>query len=632
MSFPTHYRSSSPGGGRHHVAGPRASTGMVQLDPYEQRQRHYDYDDYPSDAGYASTAYRHYPIRRSPVEARPVSTQKVRESGNPAKKRTEYAIEPHGYRSRSSTVSALDNYERSSASRLAVPSQHRPMVHASTGRAVSPLETNAGHYVMPSSSHHGGHHRRTYSTDYATDTGNRDPYDRVKHRSSRHRSHRDASSSGRRRYPAHGDLKKGEEIDNYNEYSYTNPREQFDRDYPVRARRPSGRASLDRPLSMNVMEELPQWMSRKERPHGPPPTSRGFEKLDREGRPRHTRPTDDHHREASRSRGAHDRSLVVVPHDSDDGYESHGEPRRRRRHHRDYGHPYESDRPRRDDRHDDRAPAHHNGTSERALVGLGTAALGNGYSDMSDYEQQASRQHRRPRDPERDQVPTQSTSRELVPGAPASADRGKSTDRSKQLYLEPLDSHRRHRSRSHRRSRSRQTSESDGFTDDEDLRKYKREPSATPRRKHSSEDSSEDGRLAVRSRPPRERSHVRSPSRTRSSSNGSHDGGKRVVTVDPPVQREIEAQPKGILKKPKPAFPEDPNPLREGVAPLKDAQNASIPPGARWTKINCGYVSAEALRLAGERFEERDGYVIVLKVLPQDRIHELAVVSQQLRG
>lgn len=57
------------------------------------------------------------------------------------------------------------------------------------------------------------------------------------------------------------------------------------------------------------------------------------------------------------------------------------------------------------------------------------------------------------------------------------------------------------------------------------------------------------------------------------SSDGINDLGERkprVRIVEPPSETEVK--PKGILKKPKSSFPEDPNPVREGVAPLKDVR------------------------------------------------------------
>jgi hypothetical protein len=45
----------------------------------------------------------------------------------------------------------------------------------------------------------------------------------------------------------------------------------------------------------------------------------------------------------------------------------------------------------------------------------------------------------------------------------------------------------------------------------------------------------------------------------------------RVRIVDPPSE-EDDKKPKGILKRPTSKFPEDPNAVREGVAPLKDVR------------------------------------------------------------
>jgi hypothetical protein len=111
------------------------------------------------------------------------------------------------------------------------------------------------------------------------------------------------------------------------------------------------------------------------------------------------------------------------------------------------------------------------------------------------------------------------------------------------------------------------------------------------------------------------------------------DDSKRLVAVEPPTTpKEPEAPPKGILKAPRPAFPEEPNPVREGVAPLKDATKQGIPPGARWTKIDRRLVNPEALEAGNERFEERSDYVIVLRVLTKEEIQQYAVKTQEIRG
>jgi len=86
------------------------------------------------------------------------------------------------------------------------------------------------------------------------------------------------------------------------------------------------------------------------------------------------------------------------------------------------------------------------------------------------------------------------------------------------------------------------------------------------------------------------------------------------------------------LKAPTKQFPEDPNPVREGVAPLKDAKKGGIPVDARWTKVSRTLVNPEALKAAKERFEATDDFVIVLRVLDREEIDEYAKVTQKIRG
>ena len=104
----------------------------------------------------------------------------------------------------------------------------------------------------------------------------------------------------------------------------------------------------------------------------------------------------------------------------------------------------------------------------------------------------------------------------------------------------------------------------------------------------------------------------------------------RVRVVSPP--KEPEKKPRGILRPPTQKFPEDPAPIREGVAPLNVAGKKGIPPNARWTKIDRRLVNPEALELGNERYEERDDYVIVLRVLSKEDIEKYAEVTQELRS
>jgi hypothetical protein len=108
---------------------------------------------------------------------------------------------------------------------------------------------------------------------------------------------------------------------------------------------------------------------------------------------------------------------------------------------------------------------------------------------------------------------------------------------------------------------------------------------------------------------------------------------ERQVRVVPPP-KETEKKPiKGILKPPRPQFPEEPNPVREGVAPHKDDKTkTNVPPGARWTKISRKMVNPEALKIGKERFEVRDDFVIVLRVLSKEEIQAYAAATATLRG
>lgn len=103
--------------------------------------------------------------------------------------------------------------------------------------------------------------------------------------------------------------------------------------------------------------------------------------------------------------------------------------------------------------------------------------------------------------------------------------------------------------------------------------------------------------------------------------------------VSPPRDKDDKKPIKGILKQPRPQFPEEPNPVREGVAPHKDDKSkGNVPPGARWTKISRKLVNPEALTVGKERFEVRDDFVIVLRVLNKEEIEAYTAATAQLRG
>ncbi|CAK7264826.1 hypothetical protein SEPCBS57363_001277 [Sporothrix epigloea] len=106
-----------------------------------------------------------------------------------------------------------------------------------------------------------------------------------------------------------------------------------------------------------------------------------------------------------------------------------------------------------------------------------------------------------------------------------------------------------------------------------------------------------------------------------------------VRLVSPPRDSDERRPVKSILKAPKDKFPEDANPIREGVAPHKDdkSKQQGVPPGARWTRISRKLVNPEALTIGKERFEVRDDFVIVLRVLSREEIEAYTIATAQIR-
>lgn len=185
-------------------------------------------------------------------------------------------------------------------------------------------------------------------------------------------------------------------------------------------------------------------------------------------------------------------------------------------------------------------------------------------------------------------------------------------------------------------------SESQMYTDDDDLRKYRREPYAIPCRWTSSADPNSTDE---QSQGQEDRFHRRSSwsqrsqpmvgdadSRESCHSPESRDDVRKPISVDPPVLERPQTAPKAILKPPRESFPEKPNPIKEGIAPLKDANKTGIPPVMRWTNIDRRLVNPEALDAGNERYRKRTGYIIVLRVLSKDEIQMYAVKTREIRG
>ncbi|RDI83620.1 hypothetical protein Vi05172_g6127 [Venturia inaequalis] len=113
---------------------------------------------------------------------------------------------------------------------------------------------------------------------------------------------------------------------------------------------------------------------------------------------------------------------------------------------------------------------------------------------------------------------------------------------------------------------------------------------------------------------------------------------RRVTIVEPRKDDSAPEVPvKGILRRPTKVFPEYPNPIREGVTPLKErlekkgASAKEIPKDAKWTKIDRKLVNPQALEEKGVRFEERHECVIVLSVLTRDEISAFAKRTEEIR-
>ncbi|KIW70637.1 hypothetical protein, variant [Phialophora macrospora] len=192
------------------------------------------------------------------------------------------------------------------------------------------------------------------------------------------------------------------------------------------------------------------------------------------------------------------------------------------------------------------------------------------------------------------------------------------------------DEDRRERRRHHRRRRHKDRDNESDTTEDYDgkesrhrrsEREHQEDPRDAPRHHRDSAASRDEDRDV----PPNLEQRTISPGE-------DEDGRPRKVQLVEPAEKKEEYKPRGILKPPREVpFPEDPNPTREGVAPLKDAQKDGIPPNARWTKISRALVNPEALEKAHERYEERDDYVIILRVVSREDIMKLAEKTKEIR-
>lgn len=556
----------------------RASTGTMQPsasynEPYDPSTSRHGRSSSQSTADIPYTNSYDPRLSRSRLEAHPVSSSTYRSPDQSTSKlRTEYAIRP---RQRSSTSAADGRHPRPLRVTVSPNVQNRasPIITPSYGRSSSPWTSDQG-YLVPASPRHS--HRRLYYTNDAS---------RLARPRRRHGGYHGERSS-RPRYPTVESLRQGD-FDDWGSYSYTT-QEQMEKDRMDRLNRGRGAHRHSRPLSLTGVEGhyIPSSLKNESRPHGPPPSQRGFDKL--EGRTR--RSTYDSDRESTGSRASH-RAPVALHQDWDDGYHSsyrgchyddghydshHDGHRHRRRRHRHHRHDSRDDdyRSSRGYSRTDSASGSVAGTG----AGLGTAVLASGYeSDWAD--------------------------------SPYGYD------------------HTRHHGRSGRPSRRHET-DADPYTSEDDLRAYQHESPA--RRESPSDNGSQPLAIEAPSSCRTSRSRTRMPEGRHSSrhvSSSSQEDFKKPTESEPQI--------KGILKPPREKFPEDPNPVRPGVAPLKDdAQKKGIPLDARWTRIDRRLVNPEALE-GKDRFsitDEQPDCVFVLRVLTKEEIQAYAIRTHEIRS
>ena len=341
---------------------------------------------------------------------------------------------------------------------------------------------------------------------------------------------------------------------------------------------------------------------------------------------------------------------------SDDRSKSHHERSHHKRHDDE-----DRDRRARDDPPRDKREHRDDGGNNGLLLGTGAVGL---VAAGAATEAARHKLHKEPRDKDRDRDRDRDRERDRerarerdrerdYPLEKPRDDRDRGTNRdildSTSRSTEASDEERRERRRRRRERREREE-RSVKEAAEEDARRRAAvlaPPLAPPSQDHAlkeqgsyerssqagSQNSEEQKQLTRR----RRHHHSRSPDGDSYSDDSSSDSEyernrqRQVRVVTPSNERPEPPVVKSILRQPREKFPEDPAPVREGVAPLKDAGKKGIPPNARWTKIDRKLVNPEALEVGNERYEERVDYVIVLRVLTKEEIEEYAAKTQEIR-
>ncbi|PGH09958.1 hypothetical protein GX51_00224 [Blastomyces parvus] len=634
MSYSRH-RQSSPVG-KPFVDPMRASTGNMvigsDIDPYNIPRVAYDGYYSSSIAGDRNleSSYRNYYYpspRRSPrlnedrpIDIHPISSQTYRLSNQPVTSRTEYAVRP-----RSNTSSVADSSRRPlggtkppSNLLLAGYDGNRPPRPSSYYAA-----NDAERYLVPASSLP-SRHRRIFSSDDREGRLTLDDKEATARMESA--GYLIAGRSPRRAYPVPAPINKPQSIDIGDSYSYTNPAEQFYRDFEATQdyRRDNYRRRKARPLSLTSLERSLPHIPIDSREPGPPPSARGFDRI---GRGEITR-SPSHNREGSAASHSLDiprrRSKVPVSlHQDGDNISKH--------HEYDDSRELQSSESRYDDGPSTSGDSHHRnhredlryrqvprintetrGTGDIPISsGLATVGLTGGYSQdlRKGYEDDhGTRADRR-------------KTRDLIRGSRSSHTNDQST---KMESEDETDTDEQLSDRDKRRRR---------YTATEHSRKDHSESTTTARRTYRLNDSEyndpDSRRLEEPSHQPSERLFSDEPI-VSTPIDISDERQRKPYHMELSRPKEPEQPPKGILKPPRDKFPEDRTAVREGVAPLKDATKKGIPKGARWTKVDRKLVTRAALE--GERFEERPDYIIVLRVLTLEEIEEFAKKSAEIRA
>ncbi|EEQ33888.1 hypothetical protein McanMca71_002913 [Microsporum canis] len=480
-------------------------------------------------------------------------------------------------------------------------------------RYPSPTRDSGERYIFPSSSH--SRHRQSSGAAGGDSDTLLLPGDReIKYRNGYLAP---ANNSG---YPSPSRDSNYKDIDVRDSFSYTNAREQFYRDSDAirESRRQAPPTRKSRPLSLTGLEAYLPQITRDPKASGPPPSSQGFPGTKKEDAPRTYK--------------------EIKPRDVDTSNINKNTSK-----------PRTSDSPRRSSTHRTPVSLHQDRTPS-------PAPRRSGYDDTREKGYQIRRDANnivvvddKPEPPRRDprrsvsgQVPGRErgysntqTPDGMMSGGLATA--GLASGYSKEpVEISPRPDARNGRDHTDYPSRvedrykpsSKNWSHQvdDGYHSDGAREKYRykssppREPERRPRDPSPAES---DTRRPINS--PRHDDFVEVAPREPNPSSAKKPS-------PPPAKTSPEAQaPKGILKQPTEKFPEEPHAVREGVAPLKDAQKKGVPAGARWTKIDRRLVSPSALE-GRERFEERPDYVIVLRVLSREEIEQYAVASAKIRA